>query len=53
MGQNNVKKARTSVSAEVYGRFNAKNIFVPVVVNKSEAAKIKYVFFSHHHLGLQ
>jgi len=46
MGQNNVKKARTSVSAEVYGRFNTKNLFVPVVVNKSEAVKTKYVFFS-------
>jgi hypothetical protein len=43
MGTNNVKKARASVSAEVYGRFNAKNLFVPVVVNKSDAAKIKYV----------
>jgi len=43
MGTNNSKKSRISVSAEAYGRFNAKGVYVPVVVNKSDDAKMKYV----------
>ena len=34
-------KARTSVSAEVYGRFNAKQAFTPKVIPKSAAVKAK------------
>jgi len=41
MGTNNSKKSRISVSAEVFGRFNEKSVFKPVVVNKSDDAKIK------------
>ena len=41
MGQNTGTVARTSVSAEVFGRYNKKAAFVPKVVEKSEAIKQK------------
>jgi len=41
MGKNATMKSRTSVSAEVYGRFNTKSVYVPVVVNKSDEVKRK------------
>jgi hypothetical protein len=36
-----VQKARTSVSAEVFGKYNLKANFVPYVVPKFEDVKLK------------
>lgn len=35
------KVARTSVSAEVFGRYNKKEAFTPTVIKKSEQTKHK------------
>ena len=37
--QQQQKKTRNSVSAEVFGQFNKKNAYVPKVINKSEDQK--------------
>ena len=34
-------KARTSVSAEVFGRYNKKGAYVPRVISKTQATKDK------------
>lgn len=36
---NKAKQGRQSVSAEVYGVFNQKKVYVPKVINKSEDSK--------------
>jgi hypothetical protein len=34
-------RSRTSVSAEVFGRHNKKELFVPTIISKSDAVKDK------------
>jgi hypothetical protein len=35
------QRARTSVSAEVFGKYNKKEAFVPRVISKAQATKDK------------
>ena len=37
-------RARTSVSAEAFGKYHKKQAYKPIVIKKSEEIKNKYVF---------
>lgn len=38
-------KARTSVSAEAFGKYHKKEAFKPIVIKKEETTKEKYNLF--------
>jgi hypothetical protein len=41
------KNTRTSVSAEVFGRYHKKEAFTPTVIKKSEQTKQKYIHINY------